>query len=309
MTAAPSYPRDLIGYGRDVPHAGWPSNARMAVQFVLNYEEGGESCVLHGDKVSERFLSEIVGAEAFEARHLSMESIYEYGSRAGVWRLLREFERRKLPLTVFGVSMALERNPDVTAAFVELGHEIACHGWRWIHYQNIDEGTEREHMNIGVEIIKRLTGEAPLGWYTGRDSPNTRRLVVEHGGFLYDADYYGDDLPFWTVVETSQGRHVPHLVVPYTLDNNDMRFAAPQGFNTGDHFFAYLKDAFDVLYAEGEERPKMMSIGMHCRLLGRPGRFKALQRFLDHIEKHDRVWVCRRVDIARHWIDKHPFRP
>jgi allantoinase len=226
-----------------------------------------------------------------------------------VWRILREFERRKLPLTVFGVSMALERNPDVTAAFVELGHEIACHGWRWIHYQNVDEATEREHMNIGVEIIKRLTGEAPLGWYTGRDSPNTRRLVVEHGGFLYDADYYGDDLPFWTVVQTSHGSEVPHLVVPYTLDTNDMRFAAPQGFNTGDHFFAYLKDAFDVLYAEGEERPKMMSIGMHCRLLGRPGRFKALQRFLDHIEKHDRVWVCRRVDIARHWIDKHPFRP
>ena len=309
MTAAPSYPRDLIGYGRDVPHAAWPGNARTAVQFVLNYEEGGESCVLHGDKASEQFLSEIIGAQAFEARHLSMESIYEYGSRAGVWRILREFERRKLPLTVFGVSMALDRNPDVTAAFVELGHEIACHGWRWIHYQNIDEGTEREHMNIGVEIIKRLTGEAPLGWYTGRDSPNTRRLVVEHGGFLYDADYYGDDLPFWTVVETSHGNDVPHLVVPYTLDTNDMRFAAPQGFNTGDHFFAYLKDAFDVLYAEGEERPKMMSIGMHCRLLGRPGRFKALQRFLDHIEKHDRVWVCRRVDIARHWLDKHPFRP
>ena len=309
MTAAPSYPRDLIGYGRDVPHAGWPGNARTAVQFVLNYEEGGESSVLHGDKASEQFLSEIIGAQAFEARHLSMESIYEYGSRAGVWRILREFERRKLPLTVFGVSMALERNPEVTAAFVELGHEIACHGWRWIHYQNVDEATEREHMKIGVEIIKRLTGEAPLGWYTGRDSPNTRRLVVEHGGFLYDADYYGDDLPFWTVVKTSHGNEVPHLVVPYTLDTNDMRFAAPQGFNTGDHFFAYLKDAFDVLYAEGEERPKMMSIGMHCRLLGRPGRFKALQRFLDHIEKHDRVWVCRRMDIARHWIDKHPFRP
>ena len=308
MTAAPSYPRDLIGYGRDVPHAGWPGNARTAVQFVLNYEEGGESCVLHGDKASEQFLSEIIGAQAFEARHLSMESIYEYGSRAGVWRILREFERRKLPLTVFGVSMALERNPDVTAAFVELGHEIACHGWRWIHYQNIDEATEREHMNSGVEIITRLTGEAPLGWYTGRDSPNTRRLVVEHGGFLYDADYYGDDLPFWTVVKTSHGNDVSHLVVPYTLDTNDMRFAAPQGFNTGDHFFAYLKDAFDVLYAEGEERPKMMSIGMHCRLLGRPGRFKALQRFLDHIEKHDRVWVCRRVDIARHWIDNHPFQ-
>jgi len=204
--------------------------------------------------------------------------------------------------------MALERHPDVTAAFVELGHEIACHGWRWIHYQNIDEATEREHMRIAIDIIKRMTGDAPLGWYTGRDSPNTRRLVVEHGGLLYDADYYGDDLPFWTEVQVSGGQRTPHLIVPYTLDSNDMRFASPQGFNTGDQFFAYLKDSFDVLYAEGEDRPKMLSIGMHCRLLGRPGRFKALQRFLDHIEKHDRVWVCRRVDIARHWIDKHAFR-
>src|SRR5207244_947557 len=206
-------------------------------------------------------------------------------------------------------SMALERHPDVTAAFVELGHEIACHGWRWIHYQNMDEATEREHMRIAIDIIKRITGDAPRGWYTGRDSPNTRRLVVEHCGFLYDADYYGDDLPFWTEVEASGGQRTPHLIVPYTLDSNDMRFASPQGFNTGDQFFAYLKDSFDVLYAEGEDRPKMLSIGMHCRLLGRPGRFKALQRFLDHIEKHDRVWVCRRVDIARHWMDKHPFRP
>lgn len=262
--------------------------------------------MLHGDKASEQFLSEIVGAAAYEARHLSMESIYEYGSRAGVWRILREFERRGLPLTVFGISMALERNPEVTAAFKELGHEIACHGWRWIHYQSMDEATEREHMRVGVEIIKRLTGEAPLGWYTGRDSPNTRKLVVEHGGFLYDADYYGDDLPFWTEVETSDGKTVDHLVVPYTLDTNDMRFATPQGFNTAEHFFTYLRDAFDVLYAEGAEHPKMLSIGMHCRLLGRPGRFLALQRFLDHIEKHDRVWVSRRVDVARHWIEKHP---
>ena len=308
MSQDKSYPRDLVGYGRDPPHVQWPGNGRIAVQFVLNYEEGSENCVLHGDKGSEQFLSEIIGAQTFEARHLSMESIYEYGSRAGVWRILREFERRNLPLTIFGVSMALERHPDVTAAFVELGHEIACHGWRWIHYQNIDEATEREHMRIAIDIIKRMTGDAPLGWYTGRDSPNTRRLVVEHGGLLYDADYYGDDLPFWTEVEASGGQRTPHLIVPYTLDSNDMRFASPQGFNTGDQFFAYLKDSFDVLYAEGEDRPKMLSIGMHCRLLGRPGRFKALQRFLDHVEKHDRVWVCRRVDIARHWIDKHAFR-
>jgi putative urate catabolism protein len=300
-----SYPRDLIGYGRDVPDAAWPGDARVAVQFVLNYEEGGENCVLHGDPASEQFLSEIIGAAAYPARHLTMESVYEYGSRAGVWRILREFERRKLPLTVFGVSMALERNPDVTAAFVALGHEIACHGWRWIHYQNVDEATEREHMRIGVDIIRRMTGSAPVGWYTGRDSPNTRRLVVEHGGFLYDADYYGDDLPFWTTVE-SEGRSVAHLIVPYTLDCNDMRFATPQGFNSGDQFFAYLRDAFDVLYAEGSERPKMMSVGMHCRLLGRPGRFAALRRFLDHIERHDRVWICRRVDIARHWAARHP---
>jgi peptidoglycan/xylan/chitin deacetylase (PgdA/CDA1 family) len=223
-----------------------------------------------------------------------------------VWRVLREFERRGLPLTVFGVSMALERNPDATAAFVELGHEIACHGWRWIHYQDVDEATEREHVRIAVDIIRRMTGSAPLGWYTGRDSPHTRELVVEHGGFVYDADYYGDDLPFWTRVTTRDGREHMHLVVPYTLDSNDMRFASPQGFNSGDQFFAYLRDAFDVLYAEGQEAPKMLSIGLHCRLVGRPGRFRALQRFLDHVEKHDRVWVCRRIDIARHWIDRHP---
>jgi len=302
------YPRDLVGYGRDVPHADWPGGARVAVQFVLNYEEGGEMNVLHGDAGSERFLSEIVGAESYPARHLSMESIYEYGARAGVWRILREFERRGLPLTVFGVAMALERNAEVTAAFAALGHEIACHGWRWIHYQDVPEATEREHLRLAVEAFRRMTGTAPLGWYTGRDSPNTRRLVVEHGGFVYDADYYGDDLPFWTTVETAAGSK-PHLIVPYTLDCNDMRFATPQGFNTGEQFLAYLKDAFDVLYAEGAERPKMMSVGMHCRLLGRPGRFAALQRFLDHVARHDRVWICRRIDIARHWIARHPFVP
>jgi putative urate catabolism protein len=303
MTA---YPRDLVGYGRTPPHARWPGDARIAVQFVLNYEEGGENSVLHGDAGSEQFLSEIVGAAAYPDRHLSMESIYEYGSRAGVWRILREFERRGLPLTVFGVSMALERHPDLTRAFVELGHEIACHGWRWIHYQAMDEATEREHLRIGMDIIERLTGARALGWYTGRDSPNTRRLVADHGGFLYDSDYYGDDLPFWTRVTKTDGSEVDHLVVPYTLDSNDMRFATPQGFNTGEQFLRYLTDTFDVLYEEGAEAPKMMSVGMHCRLLGRPGRFRALQRFLDHIERHDRVWVCRRVDVARHWIATHP---
>ena len=301
------YPRDLAGYGRNPPHAQWPGGARIAVQFVLNYEEGGENNVLHGDPGSEMFLSEIVGAQSYPARHMSMESIYEFGSRVGVWRILGEFERRKLPLTVFGISMALERCPEVTAAFVELGHEIACHGWRWIHYQSTDPAIEAEHMRIGTEIIRRLTnGRWPVGWYTGRDSPNTRRLVVEHGGYEYDADYYGDELPFWTTVETSDARKVPHLVVPYTLDANDMRFATPQGFNTADHFFTYLRDSFDVLYAEGADRPKMMSIGMHCRLLGRPGRMRALQRFLDHVQAHDKVWVCRRVDIARHWRTTFP---
>ncbi|WP_432259598.1 allantoinase PuuE [Cupriavidus sp. TMH.W2] len=308
-----NYPRDLIGYGAQPPHARWPGGARVALQFVLNYEEGGENCVLHGDAASEQFLSEIVGAAAYPDRHMSMEGIYEYGSRAGVWRLLREFEKRGLPLTIFGVSMALQRHPELTRAFVELGHEIACHGWRWIHYQNIDEATEREHMRIGMQIIKDLTGELPLGWYTGRDSPNTRRLVVEHGGFLYDSDYYGDDLPFWTEVEVTGGQKKPHLVVPYTLDSNDMRFATPQGFNTGEQFFQYLKDAFDVLYDEGDpsgqDSPKMLSIGMHCRLLGRPGRFRALQRFLDYVQGHDKVWICRRVDIARHWAETHPYTP
>jgi putative urate catabolism protein len=305
--SAVTYPRDLIGYGRNPPQADWPGQARIALQFVLNYEEGAENCVLHGDPTSERFLSEIIGADAYPDRHLSMESIYEYGSRVGVWRILREFERRGLPLTVFGVAMALQRHAELTAALVELGHEIAAHGWRWIHYQTVDETTERQHLQQAVAAIQQLTGQAPLGWYTGRDSPNTRRLVVEHGGFLYDADYYGDDLPFWTLVETRSGATVPHLIVPYTLDANDMRFATPQGFNTGEQFFTYLKDSFDVLYAEGLECPKMLSIGMHCRLLGRPGRLRALQRFLDYVETHDRVWVCRRLDIARHWHVRHPY--
>jgi putative urate catabolism protein len=310
MTAF-DYPRDLIGYGANPPHARWPGGARIALQFVLNYEEGGENCVLHGDQASETFLSEIIGAQAFEARHLSMESMYEYGARAGAWRLLREFERRGLPLTVFGVSMALERNPELVQAFVAAGHEIACHSWRWIHYQHMEEAEERRHIEIGTRIIRELTGGAwPLGWYTGRDSPNTKRLVADHGGYEYDSDHYGDDLPFWMPVEKSDGSTLQRLIVPYTLDTNDMRFASMQGFNTGDDFYAYLRDAFDVLYAEGDpaglDRPKMLSIGMHCRILGRPARLRALQRFLDHVQAHEGVWIARRIDIARHWRQVHP---
>jgi len=313
------YPRDLVGYGRDVPHAQWPGGARIAVQFVLNYEEGGENSVLHGDAGSEQFLSEMANPASYPDRHISMEGIYEYGSRAGVWRILREFEQRGLPLTVFGVGMALQRHPELTAAFVELGHEIACHGWRWIHYQNVDEATEREHMQLGMAAIETLTGHRRnnpdavhgVGWYTGRDSPRTRRLVADYGGFAYDSDYYGDDLPFWMQVQKTDGTVLPQLIVPYTLDCNDMRFALPQGYSHADPFFQYLKDTFDVLYAEGDpsglNAPKMMSIGMHCRLLGRPGRITALQRFLDHIGQHSRVWVARRVDIARHWKATHPF--
>ena len=306
------YPRDLVGYGRTPPHAQWPNQARIAVQFVLNYEEGGENSVLHGDAGSEQFLSEMFNPPSYPERHLSMEGIYEYGSRAGVWRILREFEKRQLPLTVFGVSMALQRHPELTAAFVELGHEIACHGLRWINYQSVDEATEREHMRLGLEIITQMTGQRPLGWYTGRDSPRTRRLVADDGQLAYDSDYYGDDLPFWMKVERSDGTTVPRLVVPYTLDTNDMRFALPQGFSQADDFFTYLRDSFDALYAEGDPQglnaPKMISIGMHCRLLGRPGRIVALQRFLDHIQQHDHVWICRRLDIARHWMQVHPYQ-
>jgi putative urate catabolism protein len=310
--ATAPYPRDLVGYGRKPPHPQWPGQARVALQFVLNYEEGGENAVLHGDGGSEQFLSEMFNPPSFTERHMSMEGIYEYGSRVGVWRILREFEKRSLPLTVFGVGMALQRHPELTAAFVELGHEIACHGWRWISYQNLDEATEREHMRLGLDAIEKLTGNRPLGWYTGRDSPQTRRLVADDGGLLYDSDYYGDDLPFWMKVKRTDGTVVPRLVVPYTLDTNDMRFALPQGFAQAEDFYIYLRDSFDALYAEGdpngENAPKMMSIGMHCRLLGRPGRLVALQRFLDHVAKHDKVWVCRRVDIARHWQATHPFK-
>ena len=309
LSSTSPYPRDLRGHGQHPPHAAWPGQARVALQFVLNFEEGGENSVLHGDAGSEQFLSEMFNPPAIAGRHLSMESIYEYGPRAGVWRILREFERRGLPLTVFGVGMALERSPEVTAAFKAAGHEIACHGWRWINYQGVDEATERQHMALAMARIEALTGERPLGWYTGRDSPNTRRLVADFGGFAYDSDHYGDDLPFWLQVRKTDGALTPHLVVPYTLDANDMRFALPQGYANGDAFFHYLRDAFDVHYAEGETQPTMMSVGMHCRLLGRPGRMRALQRFLDHVAAHDRVWVARRIDMARHWQATHPFDP
>ena len=287
-------PRNYVGYGENPPDPKWPEGARIAVQFVLNYEEGGENCVLNGDSGSETFLSEIIGAAKVEgARHICMESLYEYGSRAGVWRLLRLFGKYDVPVTVFAVAMALEKYPEIAEAFLADGHEIAAHGYRWINYQDIDEKTEREHMRKAIDIITKLTGERPLGWYTGRTSPRTRKLVKEDGGFLYDADDYSDDLPFWDEKQ---------LVIPYTLDVNDMRFASPQGFNCGDQFATYLKDTFDTLYAEGG---KMMSIGLHCRLIGKPGRIAALERFLQYIHQQKKVWICRRIDIARHWHKHH----
>ena len=299
MTA--SYPRNMIGYGSQLVHPRWPNGARIAIQFVINYEEGSENCILHGDAASEAFLSEIVGAVPLPgARHMNMESVYEYGSRAGFWRLHRMFTERSMPVTVYGVAMAIERNPQAVAAMLAAGWEIASHGYRWIDYQFIPEEIEREHLRKAVEIHVRVTGSRPLGWYLGRCSPNTRRLVVEEGGFLYDADSYSDDLPYWN---TDYAR--PHLVIPYTLDANDMRFATAQGFNAGDQFFTYLKDSFDVLYAEGAVQPKMLSIGLHCRLAGRPGRAAAVARFLDYVLARPDVWVCRRVDIARHWHANH----
>jgi putative urate catabolism protein len=293
------YPRDLAGYGARAPKARWPGAARIALQFVLNYEEGGENSILHGDPASEAFLSEIVGAQPFaDARHMSMESLYEYGSRVGVWRILRLFREFDIPLTVYGVAMAMERHPQAVDAFLKAGHEIASHGWRWISYQNIPIDLEREHMQRAIEIHRKLTGERPLGWYTGRTSPNTRRLVVENGGFVYDADDYSDELPWY---DTRYGK--AQLIVPYTLDANDMRFATAQGFSTGADFFNYLKDSFDVLYSEGE---RMMSVGLHCRIVGRPGRLASLRKFLDYVSRKNKVWFARRIEIARHWLKRHP---
>lgn len=298
-----THPRDLIGYGATPPHANWPEGARIAVQLVMNYEEGGENCVLNGDAGAETFLSEIINAPTINgARHMSMESIYEYGSRAGVWRLLRLFAEYDIPVTVFAVATALQKHPDVAKACVAAGHEICSHGYKWINYQDVPEDIEREHIERAMAILTDLMGERPLGWYTGRTGPNTSRLVAEYGGFLYDADDYSDDLPFWREMNNQA-----QLIVPYTLDTNDMRFASPQGFNAGDQFFTYLKDSFDALYAEGADQPKMMSVGLHCRIIGRPGRIQALRRFLDYAKSHDHVWFARRVDIARHWRTHHPY--
>ena len=297
-----NYPRDLCGYGANPPDPRWPGGARLALQIVLNYEEGGENCVLHGDPASEAFLSEIIAADAREGvRHMSMESLYEYGSRVGVWRLKKLFDRYRIPVTVFAVGMAVERYPEPVRALFASGHEICSHGYRWIDYQDISENTEREHMQRTIGIIEETIGERPLGWYTGRTSPNTRALVVEEGGFLYDSDDYSDELPFW---DRRHGK--PQLVIPYTLDANDMRFATPQGFNSGTQFLQYLKDTFDVLYAEGADTPRMMSVGLHCRISGRPGRFAALEAFLRYARSHDDVWFCRRIDIARHWHAEFP---
>ncbi|AOA58085.1 allantoinase PuuE [Acinetobacter larvae] len=300
------YPRDMVGYAAQPPHAQWPNAAKIAVQFVLNYEEGAERHILHGDAGSEQFLSEIHAAESYAARHLSMDSLYEYGSRVGFWRIQQEFARRQLPLSIFAVAMALQRNPSVVAAIQQHQYDVVAHGLRWIHYQNIDIATERQHMAAAIEIITQLIGRSPTGWYTGRDSPNTRQLLAEYPLIQYDSDYYGDDLPFWIQLTNTQQQTRPHLIIPYSLDCNDMKFASATGFRCSSDFFQYLKDAFDVLYAEGTYSPKMLSIGMHCRILGRPARFKALLQFLDYIQSHTHVWICTRQQIAAHWYQFHP---
>ena len=295
------YPRNMIGYGSKEPKVVWPNNAKLALQIVLNYEEGAENNVLHGDKHSETFLSEIIGAQAIKDRHINMESMYEYGSRRGFWRLHKLFQEKKIPITIFGVAMALERNPEVCEAIKNGDYEVACHGWRWIDYQKVKKNVEKKDMKLAIKKLKKIFGERPIGWYTGRCSPNTRDLVFEDGGFLYDSDSYSDDLPYWEYKKNKK-----QLIIPYTLDNNDMRFATNQGFNSGDQFYTYLKDSFDALYEEGKAAPKMMSVGLHCRLIGRPGRFQSLKKFIDYVLKFDDVWICKRIDIAKHWIKNYP---
>jgi putative urate catabolism protein len=293
-------PRDMVGYGLKDKKIKWPNNARIAVQIVLNYEEGAENCVLNGDKNSEVFLSEIIGAQPIKGRHINMESLYEYGSRRGFWRLHKIFKEKKIPVTIFGVGMALAKNPQICKALMSSDYEVASHGWRWIDYQNIKKSEEKKHMKMAIKNYQKIFGERPLGWYTGRCSPNTRDLVFEDGGFLYHSDSYSDDLPYWEVRNKKK-----QLIIPYTLDNNDMRFATNQGFNTGDHFYSYLKDSFDALYEEGKTHPKMMSVGLHCRIIGKPGRIQALKKFLSYIKKHKNVWICKRIDIAKHWIKNY----
>ena len=295
-----NYPRDLIGYGSKNLRVKWPNNAKIALQFVLNYEEGGENCVLHGDKTSEVFLSEIIGAQPIKGRHLNMESIYEYGSRRGFWRIHNLFKQKKIPLTIFGVGMALERNKEICKAIKNSNYEIASHGWRWIDYQNVSKVKEKKDMRLAINSIKKIFGDRPLGWYTGRCSPNTLDLVIDEGGFLYCSDTYSDDLPYWIKKGNKK-----QLMIPYTLDNNDMRFATNQGFNSGDQFFSYLKDSFDALYFEGKNSPKMMSVGLHCRLIGRPGRIQSLRKFLNYVLGFKDIWICKRIDIAKHWIKNY----
>ena len=295
-----NYPRNLVGYGNKEMNVVWPNNSRLALQIVLNYEEGAENSILHGDKHSETFLSEIIGAQPIKGRHINMESMYEFGSRRGFWRLHKLFKEKNIPITIFGVAMALERNPEVCNAIKNGNYEIACHGWRWIDYQNVKKKIEKEHMKKAIKSIKKIFGERPLGWYTGRCSPNTRDLVFQDGGFLYDSDSYSDDLPYWEYKKNKK-----QLIIPYTLDNNDMRFATNQGFNSGEQFYTYLKDSFDALYEEGKTNPKMMSVGLHCRLIGRPGRIQSLKKFLDYVLKFDDIWICKRIDIAKHWIKNY----
>jgi allantoinase len=296
-----SYPRDLIGYGRNPLDPRWPGGARIAVQFVVNYEEGGERSILHGDATSEAFLSDVLGAQPWPGqRHMNVESMYEYGSRAGFWRLWRNFTARDLPVTVFGIARALARNPDAVAAMREAKWDIASHGLKWIDYKDVTEAQERVDMAEAIRVHHETTGERPFGWYTGRNSVHTLKAVLDDGGFLYSSDSYADDLPYWV-----NGPKGPHVIIPYSLDANDMRFVNPQGFSSGEAFFAYLRDAFDVLYAEGDSSPKMMSVGLHCRLVGRPGRANALLRFLDHVATRDRVWITTRRAIAEHWYREH----
>ncbi len=302
LAAETEHPRDFLGYGPNPPDPRWPGGARLALSFVLNYEEGAENTVLNGDAGSETFLSETPGgAPVLGERALVTESQYDYGARAGVWRILRLFAERNLPLTIYAVGQALARNPTAGRAFAEAGHEVASHGWRWIDYRTVPEAVERAEIARCVEVIERTTGTRPVGWYTGRVSLRTRRLVAEHGGFLYDSDSYADDLPYYV---RAAGK--PLLVIPYTLDNNDMKFAVPPGFTANDGFTQHLRDSLDFLRREGRSQPKMMSVGLHCRLSGRPGRAAALERFLDHVLRCPDVWVCRRADIARHWLAEHP---
>ncbi|MBK4775818.1 allantoinase PuuE [Candidatus Pantoea edessiphila] len=305
MNISKNYQRDLIGYASKPPYANWPKHAFIAIQFVLNYEEGAESHIFNGDQYSEKFLSDLIDPDIYPNRHMSIDSLYEYGSRVGFWRIHNEFQLRKLPLTIFGVSLALAKNLEIVQAIKQANYDVVNHGWRWINYQNIDIKTERKHMQKSIALYYDLFGKFPTGWYTGRDSPNTRNLLVEQGGFTYDSDYYGDDLPFWINIQRYDGTLKQHLIIPYTLECNDMRFALPQGFNTAEHFFVYLKDTFNILYEEGKIAPKMMSIGMHCRLLGRPGKFYALKKFLDYIQNYENIWICTRQQIADHWLENH----